>query len=56
MRPVDLSIDGKVWTYGGTAPDDHGVWYRTLNDDEPSCPRLPTASAVSVRGCPRRTR
>jgi hypothetical protein len=36
LRPVPLTIDGTLWTYGGTAPDQNGVTRRTINDFSPA--------------------
>ena len=32
IRPVPLSIDGAVWTYGGGVPGPDGKTWRTIND------------------------
>jgi hypothetical protein len=32
IRPVRLTIDGAVWTYGGEAPGPDGKTWRTIND------------------------
>jgi hypothetical protein len=32
IHAVPLTISGHVWTYGGVARGDDGVFYRTIND------------------------
>jgi hypothetical protein len=32
MHPLPLSINGKIWTYGGDSPGADGRWSRTIND------------------------
>jgi hypothetical protein len=32
LRPVPLTINGPIWTYGGMSAGPNGQWFRTIND------------------------